>query len=297
MSPYDFAVIDPRPGARDATLALVTDRATLGIEMTVPNVAAACSLGTLDPQHTDGDIAHATIEAAMECDPPPPGALLVTVRPDLDAFGAMALLSLRAQGVEPDGDIHTRVQAIAESDKRAPGVRATEEAVSDQQALAALVADHRVDTPARIASLEQWLASGTLPPEAEDYRQRVAEARPTRAELVEARTAVRAVADGRVALLESGLRSATSIAYERAPVAVVWNPSFTLAGDDPHLKYTVCQREPGHIDLVGLWGTLNALEHNGSWGGSPTVGGSPQGTSTSLSRDHILAAVIDHLVE
>ena len=39
----------------------------------------------------------AAIEAALDCDLPPEGTTLTTVRPDMDAFGAMVVLGLRKE--------------------------------------------------------------------------------------------------------------------------------------------------------------------------------------------------------
>lgn len=60
---------------------------TLGIEVTVPALAARCGLRNIDPQHTGGDPQHAAIEVCLEAPLPPDGATLVTIRPDLDSVG------------------------------------------------------------------------------------------------------------------------------------------------------------------------------------------------------------------
>lgn len=71
---------------------------TLGVEVTSPALAARCGLGNIDPQHSGGGGSSA-IEQALTCPLPPEGALLVTIRPDKDSFGAMAVLMLRAEGL------------------------------------------------------------------------------------------------------------------------------------------------------------------------------------------------------
>lgn len=90
---------------------------TLGIEVTIPEVAALCHLGNLDGQHSvPGTYARyigraaidiAATEAAQilynpgqQIDPDAPGGVtLVTCRADLDSVGAMAVLVLRALGL------------------------------------------------------------------------------------------------------------------------------------------------------------------------------------------------------
>ena len=90
---YRYELLDPRPGADNRHL---LGACTLGIEITVPNLAAECGLGNIDPQHTASSASRAAIEEAVEAPLPPADACLVTVRPDPDAFGAMAVLAMRA---------------------------------------------------------------------------------------------------------------------------------------------------------------------------------------------------------
>ncbi len=100
MATYRFATLDPRnvPAAtetnekvfsRDCGICLHssgqldgetcrycggTGRVSLpvlGIEVTVPALAARCSLGNIDPQHSGGDTSRAAIEDAMRCELPP----------------------------------------------------------------------------------------------------------------------------------------------------------------------------------------------------------------------------------
>ena len=71
---------------------------TLGIEVTTPAFASRCGLGNIDPQHS-GNGESSAIEKALTFDPlPPEGACLVTIRPDKDSFGAMAVLWLLSEG-------------------------------------------------------------------------------------------------------------------------------------------------------------------------------------------------------
>jgi len=79
---------------------------TLGIEVTIPVFAEKCGLGNIDPQHGNGAVRESSaIEAALMCDLPPDGSTLVTIRPDKDSFGAMAVLYLRAIGRGAEIDI------------------------------------------------------------------------------------------------------------------------------------------------------------------------------------------------
>ena len=100
---YQYGLIDPRPipDAKTANDKLFENpHGVLGIEVTIPAYALRCTLGNIDPQHTDGNKDLAAIELAQTCEIPPSEATMVTVRADLDALGSMALLEYRANGGE-----------------------------------------------------------------------------------------------------------------------------------------------------------------------------------------------------
>ncbi|MFZ1459033.1 MAG: hypothetical protein WAT17_04090, partial [Candidatus Saccharimonadales bacterium] len=117
MSAYTFATIDPRPQARKAELAILAATPSFGLEVTVPELAEACSLGNVDPQHLGGDSTTAAIEVAVTCPLPPEGARLVTVRADADSVGSMAVLAMRTDAEAITGEVMGRVQQIAAADK------------------------------------------------------------------------------------------------------------------------------------------------------------------------------------
>ncbi len=121
---YQYGLIDPRPipDAKAANEQLFENlHGVLGIEVTIPAYAEKCSLGNIDPQHTDGNVDLAAIEVAQSMDLPPREASLVTVRPDLDSLGAMALIKYRAKGEEITPEMVARIQEIANADKFSRG--------------------------------------------------------------------------------------------------------------------------------------------------------------------------------
>jgi len=113
----------------------ITDpKHTLGIEVTIPAVVAACGLGNVDPQHGHGSgpfvgnvatSAIAAVGTVVDAVLPTSG-VLVTTRPDLDSVGAMALIVLRSLGLWLDGrglvrpTLWRRVMSIAAADAFAP---------------------------------------------------------------------------------------------------------------------------------------------------------------------------------
>ncbi len=125
---YNFKLFDPRPvpAAIATNDQIFAQGPVLGIEVTVPVLAQRCELGNIDPQHTGGDTSTAAIEVALEWPLPPEGAMLATVRADLDSVGAMAVLAMRAEGqitmfledeILGDEELSLRIAAVAAADK------------------------------------------------------------------------------------------------------------------------------------------------------------------------------------
>lgn len=298
---YSFALLDPRPtlAAQAANDGVFAGGLVLGIEVTVPALAQRCSLGNLDPQHAGGNASRAAIQDALEAPLPPPGSVLVTVRPDLDALGAMAILELRAIVAPIATETIARVQRIAAADCFAhgpwPGPRplpyerdlSVGQADENLNAIASLVADHGLSITERVDHVRNWLITGAAPAE---YVIRVREDRLELASLIASgNTTIESRAGARIAVVNSAHRDAISIGYCFAPVVVARNPAFRFQGGEPHVKYTVAQYTLGHVDL-GTAGVALTNREPG-WGGSPTIIGSPQGVSSTLSLDDVLIEV------
>lgn len=327
---FKFALLDPRPipAAFEANNAVFNGGEVLGVEVSVPALAARCSIGNIDPQHSDGNADLAAIEAAQRCDLPQDGAVLATIRADLDSVGAMAVLRMRAEarqaaeqavggggpldgvdpaGWQPTGQLAERICLVAEADRFArggyPGPRplptsdnpwpesgASAESSRPLAAIAAAVADFRVPVADRVATMEKWLLTGNEP---ESYRSQVERER---------MDMIRALKDGSIehhteatgiAVVKSAHRAATLVGYASAPVVVALNPEFRLGGGEPHAKFTVCQFTTEYLDLRAAFAELAELEPG--WGGSPTIGGSPQGESSTLTVEQVVEVIARHL--
>lgn len=290
MTSYQFATIDPRPFALEGELKKLTDMgATLGAEVTVPALAAALTEGNIDPQHLGGDVATAAIEAAVTWSLPSTGTTIVTVRPDADAFGTMAVLALREEGVAIDGLLAERVAAIAADDKTSAEWSPSDdlETVTPLQAVKAVCFDHRPSVDERVALVRAYLETGTFP-DIEAVSDRI---RTERREHLAVASEVQLV-DG-VAVVESTSRFAVTAAYGYSDIVVAVNPAFRFQGGDAHRKVTVCQKRPGLVDLKAVFAALNETEPG--WGGSPTIGGSPQGVSSVIPTDEIVEIVANRL--
>lgn len=305
---YTYAIFDPRPilAATEANDKVFSAGQVVGIEVTVPALASRCATN-IDPQHTEGNHELAAIEVAVTGEIPPAGSVLATVRADLDSIGAMAIFSLRSEGADltPATD---RIGIIATSDKFArggwQGVKAlptadhlyddsTASAETDTRLapIASAVSDFKVPLTNRVESLKKWLITGEEPA---GYREKfIAERQALAKAIADGTINAESVVNGKVAKVISTHRAATSIGYCLAPIVVALNPTFSFQGSPAHAKFTICQFTPGYVDLKSALTELAALE--AGWGGSPTIGGSPQGVSSSLTIEQVIEVVARHL--
>jgi hypothetical protein len=83
-----------------------------------------------------------------------------------------------------------------------------------------------------------------------------------------------------------------AMGYSRAPVVIALNPAFAPGGGEPIRKFTIAAYEPQWLDIPAALAELNELEQG--WGGSPTIGGSPQGVSSTLSVEQVVDVVARH---
>lgn len=304
MSFYSYAIIDPRPVSREASLADLAAIPSMGLEVTVPELAEVCSLGNVDPQHLGGDATTAAIEEVLSTrfQLPPVGARLVTLRADADSVGAMALIEILRQQAEetpwPEhhGDrlwaVAERIDIIAAADKGhsewSPAVGFIPATVFD--GLKAEVMNFRLPLEERVALTRSWLETGDFPGSA----AAIAAVDRERSETVGLVEEVKTTLTGRVAVVESTSRFAVSAAYSKADVVVAVNPAFRFGGGEPHRKVTVCQKRPGLVDLKAVFADFNEIEPG--WGGSPTIGGSPQGVSSVIATEEVVKVVEQHLL-
>ncbi len=309
LKDYQYGLIDLRniPEAKAANEKLFSNpKGVLGIEVTIPAYAERCTLGNIDPQHTDGNKDLAAIEVAQTCNIPPSEASLVTVRADLDALGSMALLKYRASGEEITPEMLARIEAIAKKDKFArggwPGKSElpnkanpwpTYRGAQEDKILSPINArtmDFKVPVADRVKSMEEYLVQGTEPA---GYREKV---EIERAQMIEAletgKIKIEVVSDGNVAYVETSHLSGMTLGYSQAPIVVASNPAFKQGSGDAYKKYTICQYDDTWLDLVAVKNELAALENG--WGGSPTIIGSPQGKSSEIPPEKIIEIVAKH---
>lgn len=283
----------------------VPDPLMLGIEVTVPALAAACGLGNIDPQHTPGARADApaAVEAALDWPLPPEGARLATIRPDLDALGAMAVLGLRAQGVAPAA-LQARARRIAAVDRHDrgpwPGPRPLPETLDDLledwpgrdlSLLAACMGDAALPMAARVAAMADWLLTGRAP---ESHAAAVQARWKGLAEsLAMQTTLIECSPCGRFATVVSLQPGALALGYRLAPISVALNTAFGFPDGKRGRKYTLARWGEGDGDLDAIVRLVSQRESG--WGGQRGIKGSPQSHPSALCLREIRALVRDGL--
>ena len=309
LDTYTYGLLDPRAGVSGENLRLL-GATTLGIEVTAPDLARACGLGNVDPQHEGGvgigTPGTAAIETCLTIEPPGAGATLVTIRPDLDAFGSMALLALRHGGCRPSPAMRTRIERAARADRFDhgpwPGPRPLPATGDDLASVTgqdhALVAvtgamfDGDLTARERVGLAARWLESGTEPA---GYRKRwTAHAVRLLRGVDDGRIIVEPAAEGRIALVTSQLPGTLRLGYCIAPVVIAHDPG-RPSTDPPALRrVVVAQYAPGHVELQEVRDALARIEQG--WGGSSTLLGSPQGRSCALALPRVIKVVAQHLI-
>ena len=294
---YDFDLIQPGTGTADARNAL-----TLGIEVTDGAAAMRCGLGVIDPQHGygAGSDAPAAIEACMVAPLPPEGSRIVTIRPDLDSVGAMAMLNLRASGKDLGDTVLERVRRIAAMDRfdrgpwpgARPLPRTFDDLLSDGpgadlSALASAVVDRSMAVSERVVAVQHWLLTGE-PPEWHAAASK-AQAEALLRSLQIGSTRLETAANGRIGVVVSMEQGALALAYRLAPVIVALNPVFAFPDEIFGRKYTIAAWADAAADLGRSLECLSPLEPG--WGGQARIKGSPQAAPSRLPLHKVIYCV------
>jgi hypothetical protein len=296
---YTYIGVDPpNTDTRSCIVNVSVPSQTLGIEITDALLASLCDLGNIDPQHGHargpGIAGRAAIDVALHWPLPPPGTTLATIRPDADSIGAMAVLSLRAEGVAFTPEMLDRIGLIVRSDcfdygdwarwaaaHPPPQKGATLLALSphppEYRVLAAFIGLHLDDLPTSVLMMRDWLLTGALPP------QGLAEVKKSDRAAAAAWSAgqlsLLPLCDGRVAFVQSDYPGAISLGYRHAPIVIAER------APNGKRKITIAQFERGHLDMKAISAWLNQIEPG--WGGSETILGSPQGNATHIAIEQI----------
>lgn len=286
LAAYRYGLVSPekppRPGA-------------FGIEVTDPSLARMCTDGSLDPQHGAGSstCAPAAIEAAALIALPRFGSMLVTIRPDCDAIGAMALLAWRAFGLGVDVNMQERIARIGAMDRHDrgpwPGPRPLPRSEADSRddwpgeeltALAVAVSDKALSTLSRVQLASRWLASGEVP---QNARATIMARRASQIEALESgRITLRRIS-AKIAAIQTTDPGALAIAYCLAPFVIATNPNYCFVSGLRGVKHTVAHW--GGDGLSAFREKIGELEPG--WGGSSGIVGSPQFEASQLDADAV----------
>lgn len=286
-----FFQIDPRPqGVAVNEQFFAENLEVLGIEVTEQQWANRCSLGNID-HHSPGDTAEtpSACEQVLEWSNSTILPAMVTVRPDADSITAMAVITNRLNG-RPVNE--TVVREVGLRDRLGPAAGKPSAVVV---AIARKAGDFKVTLADRVAWVADLLAGVDKSVEV------AALVAATEGELKAARQAseVSIHADGRIAVVVSTNRFATTLGYESAPVVIALNPAMPVDPKDPAkgtvTKFTAC-RYDSHVkcDLPSALKELQALEPG--WGGRGDIFGSPQGASSKLTLEQVVEVVSRHLI-
>ena len=322
----EFVLFDPRPAslaAEQAKILVLREQGytIVGVEVTVPALAGLCHVN-IDPQHgSEGDPSMSAIALiarhGIDLIPRAQKVAFATVRPDLDAFGGIALLWWELQAPysvqqHSSAAMRSRIEAIHLSDTFSRGEWQPRELGTGEDSYLAAIArcvsmydaselsalEISAMMRSRIEAVQRWLETGEEP---SGYRQAYErESGEILSAIASGETSVDLSerygypAEKQVVVVQSRLRAATSVGYTQAPIVVALNPAFSMGGAPPTRKFTICQYRAGYVDLPAVMQELASLE--AGWGGSPTIIGSPQGVDSNLPLETVVGIVAKHLL-
>jgi hypothetical protein len=287
--PYRYACLRPTraPDSESWNAPILADNC-FGIEVTEPELVLRCRFGNLDPQHLGGTPHVSAVEAALELALPPVGAILVTIRPDADAYGAMAVLTLRRRAQALSRAAMARVALIGKTDRFDRGAWAgprtlpkdaseiDEVGAGPQQigALHAGLACEETSIEEGIQQTAEWILTGHVTAvwvERANHAAQTLFAAGSSGTIVLHRST-----HPSIAVVEGFAPGALRLGYRLAPVIIAEAPSHA-SGGPPRRKLTIAQYDPSWVDLRGVARALSTEE--AGWGGTDTIIGSPQGSA------------------
>ena len=306
-----YLQIDPRPASLQSQIELFTSfKKVVFFEGTHKPLndalASHPNFMNIDPQHTGGNIQQSCIMAVYrhECGNytlPNAGVCYATVRPDLDSVGAMAIAAITntddEQYINP-----AKVEQIHQADTLETALKKQWQPhkLSDNPAakgelagLASMVSDFKLDLEMRVGFMAMWLCDKPTPFLAE-YHAKVQKESEALYKALKSGEIKVSQHPGKICFVQSAHRAATSIGYQYAPVVIAFNPNFPDKVLGKIAKFTICQWGAGYVDLLKVWAELSKIEHG--WGGSPVIGGSPQGVSSKLTPDDVIKVVKRNLI-
>lgn len=282
---------------------------TVGIEVTDIDLEQYCSL-SIDPQHSNLNTKITAIEYVfnyqsdiLELINAFDKIFMVTIKPDTDSIGAMALLTLLVeQRFKLDGDVILRLKAIAKSDRH--GRENWRNRKEDYfhfenynvyglpSGLAYMTSDHKISTEKKVRNMINYLLYGSFQ---SMYKYNTLVSRNLKRS--NKSTDVNVIIPKKLCFVESKHRGAISYGYRFSPVVIARNDQFVFGKDLTKkfgTKYTVAQyADNKHINLDAVTAELCNIENG--WGGSSVIIGSPQDRPSQMDPNTIIEIVKKHL--
>ncbi len=291
-----FSII-PAYSINENLLTSIDVNKTLGIEVTIPSLAAKCGLGNID-HHREGDDSDtpSACEQALTC--PYVDCHVVGVLADADTLTAMAVLWAKVFSVESDACNgyypeesgykvdEELVNKIGLIDRKGPASKP--DLLLDKRVLyiRAIAAQKDMDLSDQVYSIMLVLCGKKL----NDEDLKLIEAEELK--FIDAEKASKIKMVGDIVIVESSHSMATQIGYKYGDVLICINNTFPKDFKDAtkgtYRKITLCKRDD-HVPYNINFSKLNSLENG--WGGRPTIGGSPQGIDSNLTIDQILSCI------
>lgn len=271
----------------------------IGIEYTLKEF---CPEINIDPQHTGGKTNLSAIKALAEMKNVPGMGLqkvvLATVRADLDSVGTMALYLFRSElGGRPLSlefipnqmlrKLLERVDFIHRGDSQGLHMLSSDEEKATWMALSEIVSNWKTPIRDRVQFMHQWLLGKeevNIAKALEEIKTLQTEAKTLRVDTV------------KTCYVESQSRGVLAAAYSQGyDLVLAYNPTMPSPnGQGTYKKWTIAKRDASVVfDLPGFFALLNEVEEaEGTWGGSPNIGGSPQGVDSSILPERMEALLL-----
>lgn len=292
---------------------------TLGIEVTVPTIAAKCGLGNID-HHGEG-CTHATPAACEQIlsnffdwmfSPHGEERLrgqhlckqifnactdVVGTMLDSDTLVSMCLIKIYEQDFYYHNlyDMYELVKMIgavdrlgASSAKDADGNKYADDdlikAIMAVSGSRSMTIEQKMDEVIKILTRQEVSTAAQKAVEASDRL------------FNDAKEASKVtILDRGIVFVESTKNSATRIGYEHGDILICLNEKMLKDFKNPdagtYRKYTVCKRNE-NVQAVIDYNRLNELEQaDGTWAGRSIIGGSPQGVDSTLAVEQVLRCI------
>lgn len=262
----------------------------IGIEVTDIEIDQYCSI-SIDPQHstfnTDNKITAIEyifnhIDYILDILKTSKKVCMLTVKPDSDSLGAMALLTLFLKdSFKLDGDMILRLKAIAKSDRhgRINWKNKKEDYFQFENyniyglpcGLSYMTSDKTLSCQQKVDRIIEYLLTGEFK-DIEKYNGIVNKNFRKASKSIK----INIIVPDKLCIVESKYRGAVAFGYRYTPCVIAKNKYYTFGNDDTKIfgkKMTIAQYENKYMDMITLLSQINELEPG--WGGSAEIIGSP----------------------